>query len=140
MMAGLIIIGTVFALTRPHDAPPILRFGKPEAAGKPAETYNDDVSIFSGIGRLRIPLANSSTLILSIAFPYSSNDSAFMEELAVRINDFRSIAIEYFSTLPADKLINLDEDAAKTEILKRYNAVLRLGKIEALYFSDLLIV
>jgi flagellar basal body-associated protein FliL len=139
-MAGLIAIGTVFALARPRDAQPVLRFGRYEEIGKPTEINYDDISIFSGIGRLRIPLVNSSTLILSIAFPYSQHDSAFMEELAVRINDFRSIAIEYFSSLPADKLINLDESAAKTEILKRYNVILRLGRIEAIYFGDLLII
>jgi len=140
ILGGLIIIGTVIALVRPNDAPPLLRIGKNSEPVSQSGINNDKTSVFSGLGRLRIPLANSSTLILSIAFPYPSGDSAFMEELAGRIGDFRSIAIEYFSTLPADKVESLDENAAKTEILKRYNAILRLGKIETLYFSDLLII
>jgi flagellar basal body-associated protein FliL len=102
--------------------------------------FNDDVRVFNGIGRLRIPLSNSSTLILSIAFPYSADDRVFAEELAARIGDFRTIATDYFSSLPEEKLIILDEDAAKAEILKRWNSRLRLGRVEALYFSDLLVL
>lgn len=138
-MVVFITIGTIFALARSHDTKPILHFGKSEEIQETTD-INDDTGIFSGIGRLRIPLVNSSTLILSIAFPYSLHDSAFMEELAVRISDFRSIAIEYFSSLSADNIVNLDESAAKAEILKRYNNKLRLGKIETLYFIDLLII
>jgi flagellar basal body-associated protein FliL len=111
----------------------------------------DSVSIFTGIGRLRIPLAgggsvpggsgiSAATLILTIAFPYPPDDRPFSEELASKIGEFRAIAMDYFSALPAEKLANLDEGAAKIEILSRYNAGLRLGKIQALYFSDLMIV
>jgi len=138
-LGALIIIGTIFALVRPKDASPLFQIGSSDKPVSHAGN-DDDISVFSGLGRLRIPLANSSTLILSIAFPYPSKDSAFMEELAAKVSDFRTIAIDYFSALPADKLENLDEEAAKTEILKRYNAILRLGKIETLYFSDLLII
>jgi flagellar basal body-associated protein FliL len=79
-------------------------------------------------------------MILSISFPYLATDIAFTEELAVKINDFKSIAIDYFSSLPAEKLSVLDEDAAKHEILRRFNANLSLGRIEALYFNDLMIM
>jgi flagellar basal body-associated protein FliL len=103
------------------------------------------VSVFTGIGRLRIPLAApaggpATTMILSIAFPYPLNDRPFTEELAARVPDFRSMAAGYFSSLPPGELRAPDEEKAKKEILRRYNAVLRLGRIEALYFSDLMIV
>ena len=79
-------------------------------------------------------------MILSIAFPYPAEDRAFSEELAVKIGDFRSIATEYFSSLPAERLLIIDEEAAKSEILRRYNSGLRLGSINALYFSDMIII
>jgi flagellar basal body-associated protein FliL len=98
---------------------------------------------------LRIPVAGASssgggtgasTLILSIAFPYPPRDQAFSEELASRITDFRAIAGDYFSSLSAESLAGLNEETAKAELLRRYNGVLRLGKIETLYFNDFLIV
>jgi flagellar basal body-associated protein FliL len=136
-MVLLIIAGTVYAFARSSNTP-VFRLGKP--AAQVAIPFNDDIRVFNGIGRLRIPLSNYSTLILSIAFPYSAEDRVFAEELAARIGDFRTIAVDYFSSLPEEKLVSLDEDAAKAEILKRWNARLRLGRIETLYFSDLLVL
>jgi len=134
-----LVIGTIFGAVRPPNAKPILRLGKPaEKAVQPPLT--DDIRVYSGLGRLRIPLSNSSVLILSIAFPYLHSDTAFTEELAAKNGDFKTIAADYFSSLEADKIIQIDEDAAKTEILKRYNDNLRLGSIETLYFSDMMIL
>ena len=140
VLAALLIAGTIYAFARSPGAGPVFRLGKSVVTEQAIGKMNDTVSVFAGIGRLRIPLSNSSTLILSIAFPYSPDDRVFSEELAARIGDFRAAAIDYFSSLPADQLVNLDEGAAKTEILRRYNASLRLGRIEALYFSDMLVI
>ena len=142
LLAGLIIAGTVYNCARPSGSGPLFRIGNSASGGEArgGAAVNGGVNVFSGIGRLRIPLAGSSTLILSIAFPYPSGDQAFTEELAAKIGDFRTMASDYFSSLPAEKLTYLDEEAAKTEILRRYNTSLRLGKIEALYFNDLMII
>jgi flagellar basal body-associated protein FliL len=139
----LLIAGTIYGLVRSRDAAPLIRIGGSIATGE-ASSPAASANIFTGIGRLRIPLRPSAagsggTLILSIAFPYP-DDQPFIEELAAKIGDFRSIAAAYFSALPAEKLVNLDEAAAKIELLKRYNANLRLGKIETLYFNDLMII
>jgi hypothetical protein len=146
MMILILIIGTVYGLVRSRDSVPLFRIGGSSAvidkAGETGKSSDIAVNVFTGIGRLRIPLHSSgsgSTLILSIAFPYP-DDQPFTEELAAKIGDFRSIAADYFSSLPADKLINLDETAAKKELLKRYNASLHLGKIDVLYFNDLLMI
>ena len=135
----LLAVGTIFALVRPRHAAPIITLGN-TAPAEQTFTQADDIRVFSGMGRQRIPLVNSSVLILSIAFPYAANDIAFTEELAARINDFRVIASEYFSSLPAENLIQIDEDTAKREILGRFNASLRLGRIESLFFSDMMII
>jgi flagellar basal body-associated protein FliL len=139
-LVGLLLIGTIFALVRSPAAGPIIKLGKSETVTTTRTTENDDIRVFSELGRLRIPLINSSTLILSIAFPYLADDIAFTEELAAKIEDFRRIAIDYFSSLPAEKIIKIDEETAKTEILSLYNANLRLGRIETLYFSDMMII
>jgi len=134
-----LIIGTIFGVVRSPNAKPILRLGKP-AENRTVQPLTDDIRVYSGLGRLRIPLSNSSILILSIAFPYHHSDTAFTEELAAKNGDFKTIAVDYFSSLEADKIIQIDEDAAKTEILKRFNENLRLGRIETLYFSDMMIL
>jgi hypothetical protein len=147
----LLIAGTVYGLVRSRDAAPFFSIGGSNAAtdtgqAGSAQTGSGSLSanVFTGIGRIRIPLrpsaaGNNRILILSIAFPYP-DDQPFTEELAAKIGDFRSIAAAYFSSLPPEKLVNLDETAAKAELLKRYNANLRLGKIETLYFNDLMII
>ena len=152
-LAVVLITGSLYALFRSPNSRPLFRIGSANSAagggkqggrGSDAETASPMVlpNVFSGVGRLRIPLAGepAAALVLSISFPYSADDRPFAEELASRIGDFRSIAAEYFASLPREKAVNLDEEAAKTGILGRYNALLRLGRIETLYFGDLMIV
>jgi flagellar basal body-associated protein FliL len=149
LVLALVVVlatGSLYALFRSPNSRPLFRIGK-AAGGKQSQNFDTETTpslpnVFSGIGRLRIPLAGepAAAVILSISFPYSADDRPFAEELASRIGDFRSIAIEYFASLPREKAVKLDEEAAKAVILGRYNGVLRLGKIETLYFGDLMIV
>jgi len=136
----VLITGSLYAVFRAPDSGPLFRIGGEQRREGPVPA--GPVNVFSGIGRLRIPLAGESAamIILSISFPYPAEDRAFAEELASRIGDFRSIASLYFASLSPDKISNLDEAAAKAEILERYNALLRLGRIETLYFGDLMVV
>jgi flagellar basal body-associated protein FliL len=149
-LALLIIGGSFYAMFRPPESGPLFRFGGTGAARKGGNTpresgsapYGSDgeeEAVFSGIGRLRIPLAGEgiSLMLISVAFPYPANDRAFIEELASKISNLKTITIEYFSSLPAGAVANMNEESAKAELLKRYNAILRLGKIKVLYFSDL---
>ena len=137
VMAVILIIGTIVGLTRRSEMAtesPLI------AAGERSQVQEDDIRVFSGLGQQRIPLAGNSVLILSIAFPYQASDIAFTEELAGKIAEFRKIAADYFSSLPFEQTVNINEEAAKTEILKRYNESLRLGFLPALYFSDMMIL
>jgi flagellar basal body-associated protein FliL len=129
----MLLIGTIVGLIRSRNAEPVLIIGGGSGTGS---ANGDDIRVYSGLERLRIPLSNSSTLLLSVAFPYSANDIPFTEELAAKINDFKTIIMEYFSSLPAEDT-QIDEEAAKKEILRRFNADLRLGRIDTLYFSDM---
>jgi len=139
IIIALLIIGTIYALVRPADSQPLFSLGNSPARQQLGST-NDDIRVFTGLGQLRIPLSNSSLLLLSINFPYNTNDILFTEELAAKINDLKTIAADYFSSLSASSLIRIDEDAAKREILRRFNNNLRLGRISDLYFSDMLVI
>jgi len=139
-LLALLLLGTIYAIVRPAGTGPLFRLGGSAETGGRETTQTGETRVFSGLGRLRIPLANSSTLILSIAFPYSADDAAFAEELAAKIGDFRNIASGYFSTLPAESVIQFNEDTVKRELLGRLNENLRLGRITELYFSDFMII
>jgi flagellar basal body-associated protein FliL len=137
-----LVSGSLYAVLRGPDSGPLFRIGGGGNSQRGQGTVYEALNVFSGIGRLRIPLAGDSTatLILSISFPYSAEDRPFAEELASRIGDFRSITILYFGSLPPEKATGLDEAEAKAELLERFNKLLRLGQIETLYFGDLMVV
>jgi flagellar basal body-associated protein FliL len=124
----LILAGTVYGLTvRPGGAPEV-----PRAEGTE--------KIFTGLGRIRVSTAQGATLILSVAFPYDPADRSFAEELASRVAELRRITADYFGALSAETMGNQDEGMLKEELLRRYNAVLRLGTLETLYFNDFMII
>ena len=97
---------------------------------------------FTGIGMMRVSTADPQPgiVILFVSFIYYPDDKAFSEELVLRVNDFRQIIIDYFSSYSVSELRGLDEDRIKMELLTRFNSVLRLGQIETLYFGDLMII
>jgi hypothetical protein len=151
----VVVSGSLYAIIRPRDSGPLFTIGSGEVqrgAGEGSGFSDGAVGIFTEIGRLRIPIGGQAAVqgsevqepadqgpagvIISISFPYPADDRAFSEELNSRTGDFRSIAIEYFSSIPGEQVVRLDEKAAKDEILKRYNELLRLGKIETLFFGD----
>ena len=97
---------------------------------------------FTGIGPIRVPTNDPQPgmVILFVTYIYNPEDKAFSEELVLRVKDFRQIIADYFSSFLASELQIMDEDAIKAELLHRFNSILRLGKIETLYFSDFMIV
>ena len=97
---------------------------------------------FTGIGRMRIPSAGPQPgmVILFVAFRFYPDDKAFSEELALRVRDFREIIADYIGAFPAAELQAMDEETIRAELLRRFNAILRLGQIEALFFSDFMIL
>jgi hypothetical protein len=144
----VILGGTLYAVFRDsapdapaEDALPGGDFGAGGAQG-PGN------AVFTGIGRLRISEGALSggdseprtVVVVSVVFPYPAGDRPFTEELAGKVPLFRRIIRDYFGALPADKLSPLDEQGAKDELLRRFNAELQLGKIELLLFNELMIL
>jgi flagellar basal body-associated protein FliL len=138
VLALILLAGTLYAL--------VFRPGSPEPPGRagengPAQSVPGG-GIFTGIGRIRAATAgpNPATVILSVTFPYPSNDKPFTEELASQIVNFRNAAHEYFASLSTEELRRKDDASIKAEILRRYNRLLRLGQIETLYFNEYLVI
>ena len=134
LVLGLIITGgTIYWLffhdnsTR-HEQPSILS----ENGGQ----------TFTGIGRIRISTADPQPgiVILFVSFVYHPNDKVFSEELVLKIKDFRDIIMDYIGSFTVEELQKQEEENIKRELLRRFNAVLRLGQIETLYFSDFMII
>ncbi|MDR2516940.1 MAG: flagellar basal body protein FliL [Spirochaetaceae bacterium] len=127
-LALVLAAGSLYGLLRP-PVPPA------------AETENGE-RVFTETGQVRAVTSGpeAATVIVSIAFPYPASDREFSGELSARAGDFRTAAAAYFGSLSAARLRETPEDAVKTELLARFNALLRLGQIEKLYFSDYLIL
>ncbi|MDR2019374.1 MAG: flagellar basal body protein FliL [Treponema sp.] len=131
----LILGGTLYALFIREKA-------VSGAAPPPVPARTGEDRIFTGIGRVRSVTAGSppATVILSPVFPYSPGDRPFSEELAARLGELRRITADYFTPYTAEELRDRDEETLKEELRSRYNAVLRLGRIESLYFDDYIII
>ena len=103
---------------------------------------NGEGQTFTGIGRLRVSTADPQPgmVIIFVSFVYNPDDKAFSEELVLRIGDFRHIIEAYFSSLTTSELQKQGEERIKSELLRRFNTVLKLGQIETIYFSDFMII
>jgi flagellar basal body-associated protein FliL len=134
-LALVIVGGTVYALAfRPKSAP--------APSSGPAPSASPDAAIFTGLGRLRCPTAepNAALVILQPSFPYFPGDRPFSEELTLRLRDFRSLTAAYFASLKAEELRRKGEAEVKEDLLAKYNALLRLGRIELLYFNEYMLI
>jgi flagellar basal body-associated protein FliL len=135
LLLGLTFIGGTIYGVFFHKSPP-------NQVQSTATQKAGEGQTFTGIGSIRVSTADAEPVmvILFVSFVYYPEDRAFSEELALRVRDFRQIIIDYFSSFLASELRDLDEGDIKSELLLRFNSVLRLGKIETLYLSDLMIV
>ena len=129
-----LIAGTVYGVFF-HTAPQ-------ENMPRSVSRINGEEHIFTGIGRLRIPTNDPQPgmVIIFASFVYYPEDRPFSEELALRVGDFRAIIRDYIGSFPITELQQLREESLKAELLRRLNAILRLGQIEVLYFTDFMFV
>jgi flagellar basal body-associated protein FliL len=145
-LLAVIVLGTFWALV-------VKPAGLPQNDGTVFETRQKPLEprIFTGIGRLRASLApparrnrttgdGEATVVIAVGFPYNDSDRAFLEELSFNVTKFRTATIDYFNAIPADSPLLYDEASLKKDMLTHYNKLLRLGKIETLYFSEYIII
>ena len=134
LLGGVFVAGTIYRV--------FLRTNFEKHPGLIASSKVGEGQTFTGIGRIRVSTADESPgmVILFVTFVYYPNDKAFSEELALRVQEFRQTIVDYLGSFSVSELQVLNEDNLKAELLRRFNAILRLGQIEALYFSDFMIV
>ncbi|AEF84879.1 flagellar basal body-associated protein FliL [Treponema primitia ZAS-2] len=136
----VILGGTLYALVlRPKPAASGSSHSGASSAPANGLAGSSEASMFTALGRLRCPAAGGA-VILQAVFPYYPGDRPFSEELVSRIREFRNLTLDYFAALSAEELYRIPESAVKAELLSRYNALLRLGQIETLYFNEFLII
>ncbi|MDR2493730.1 MAG: flagellar basal body-associated FliL family protein, partial [Spirochaetaceae bacterium] len=136
-LAGGTVYGLLFRHTGPVYTVPAPRVSEGGGTGQSAGR-----GVFTGVGRLRARTGDTppATVVVSVAFPYDPEDTAFAEELASKIPDLRNTASEYFGSCTAKGLGETDEGEIKAELLRRYNRLLHLGAIGALYFNDFMVL
>ena len=132
---GLIFIcGTIFSV--------FLSNAGPENMTSSNNGEDDGGQIFTGIGRIRVSTSDPQPgmVVIFVSFMYNPMDKPFSEELALRIEDFRNIIREYIASFHIADLQQVNEESMKAELLRRFNAILRLGQLDHLYFSDFMVV
>ena len=134
LLLGLIIIGGTIYWVFFYEKPS----GHQQIAVKP----KSEGQTFTGIGRIRISTADPQPgmVIIFVSFIYYPEDKVFSEELVLKIKDFRDIITDYIGSFSIEDLQKQEEENIKLELLRRFNAVLRLGQIETLYFSDFMVI
>lgn len=132
---GLVFVGGTIYGVFFHAAPQ-----ESETAG--VSKKSGEGQTFTGIGRIRVSTKDPQPgmVIIFVSFVYYPDDKTFSEELALRVGDFRSIIEDYIGSFSVTELHTLSEENIKAELLRRFNALLRLGQIETLFFSDFMVV
>ena len=140
IVLGILLIGgTVYAFffrTVPHDVQ-----NRQTEVPRQSDSSGQGQT-FLGIGRVRASTADPQPemVILSVTFIYYPGDKPFSEELVLKTREFREIIVDYIGSFSGAELHTQDEELIKAELLRRFNAILRLGQIDALFFSIFTII
>ena len=143
IMTGLVLtVGTIYGVFFRSGSRNTQGGVQGNAQGQSNISQSGQGQTFTGIGRIRASTADPEPgmVILFVSFIYYPDDKAFSEELALKIRGFREIIVDYIGSFSGADLHTKNEESIKTELLLRFNAILRLGQIEALFFSDFMIV
>lgn len=97
---------------------------------------------FAGLGRIRCSTKpeneNSINIpvVISPWFNYNSEDLQFYEELSKKSGLLKAVVVSYFSENTKSYFLKIGEKSVKSELIKRMNEKLVLGKIQELFFSE----
>ncbi|QTQ15685.1 flagellar basal body-associated FliL family protein [Treponema parvum] len=137
-IAGAIIIITALSFASGKASP-----GQDMRKADPApESVAKEYAAFTELGRLRSfskPQSGKdrgSPVIITPWISYPAGDRIFYEELIQKARKIRSVITDYFSKYTKEELLAMGEKEIKTELERRINAELVLGKIKAVYFSE----
>lgn len=99
---------------------------------------DENLAVFSRLGTLRCITADEppSVLVVTPLFLYTKDDSAFYEELYRKTAELKAIVNAYVASQTKGSLLVTGEEIVKERILRQFNELLVLGKIETLFFND----
>ena len=145
VILGLLFIGTFIYTQFIANRTGVKKQDGVSSVYSPGQEYHSNIregQTFTGIGQVRVSTADPQPgmVILFVTFLYYPEDKAFSEELAIRVRELREIIIDYVGLFSSEDLRKMSEDTMKMELLRRFNTVLRLGRIETLFFSDFMII
>lgn len=145
----IIVSGTFWAFS--HDAARSRGESRSLFAGGKGNPVPEDViaadpagktAIFADIGTLRAATADKNvvTVVIMPFFPYPSDDVPFREELVQKSRTIRTFILDWFHVRTVKELGKLGEREVKAALIDGINSLLVLGKIDALYFSEYMVI
>lgn len=102
----------------------------------------ESTAVFGEIGLLRAVTADiePATVVISVFLPYSSEDSAFQEELVQKTRVIRKSILAWFKARSLSSIVELGESGVKTELLREINSNLVLGQVRIIYFDEYMVL
>ncbi len=137
VLAGIFIIfvsGTGYGVITGSRARKLSRESVPAAVA--------EAGVWDGLGRVRARTGGepAAIVVVDIAFPYDSGDRQFREELSRKRGDMRAAAAAFFAARSAEELHPANEPIIKAALRDTLNALLSLGRIDELYFSEFRVI
>lgn len=108
--------------------------GSGTSAGKLAE--------FGDIGLLRAATADKKivTIVVQPYLSYPPSDVPFQEELVQKTRPIRAFILNWFHSKTIKEIDKLGEANVKAALLEGVNAMLVLGKVSAVHFSEYMVI
>lgn len=137
-LAAVLVIGTAYALLAGTRGKAASR----QAPTPKVETPREGEAVYSRIGTIRAATRdeNAAVVAASVVFPYEVQNREFKEELDDKASRLRDECVEFFSEKSVEELHPAFEGALKTGLRDRLNAMLSLGKIREIWFSDFAVI
>lgn len=143
VLAGIIILGTIFGLLNGHRPAENLRNSDPSP--KEITSLNkhksEKLAAYSDLGQIRAVTKKSGdnsgvAVVITPWLSYPEGDTVFFEEISRKRLVIKGIIQSYFSEHTQKELQELTEPKIKDELLKKINSQFTLGKISSVYFSE----
>lgn len=145
----IIASGTVWAFAKAGHRPAsrsLMASGRqvPSASASSAAgaTTAGKLAEFGDIGILRAATADKKivTIVVQPYLSYSLTDVPFQEELVQKTRPIRAYILNWFHSKTIKDIDKLGESNVKSALLDGVNAMLVLGKVSAIYFSEYMVI
>ncbi len=99
-------------------------------------------AVYLGIGTVRSRTKDDppAVVVATVSFPYDASDREFREELFGKRDALRKACVDFFAAKTADGLHPAFLGQVKASLAEALNAVLALGKIDAIYVGDYAVI